>query len=175
MFYTFEFKGTRFDFASRGYRGTHEAVICDIESRRPFIETELIVHARKGRRRHPLTHTLNDRAWAQPNTRFIAILDEETYRVKCDEADAAWAAEKAAARGRAQMARQRPSEVQVEELPQQLQARIRTEDNGCWLWLTRARRVSLWKPERRKRVRRYLYGRVKVADCGLLIGSSTHS
>jgi hypothetical protein len=163
-FYQFQFIDGCFFGWVEGAHPTHEAVLRDGLYGSNFIETELIVHPRKGRSFHnPVTHTLAELEKRKPGVWFIAVVEKDEYRLMCERAQAQWAAEKARTRERIARTKRRPGPANLDDVPSRLRNRIRPVASGCWLWITHGRRRTRWGWRTYEEVRAGEYGRTKFA------------
>jgi hypothetical protein len=125
------------------------------------VETEIVVSARKGHNRNPVTHKLAHLEETAPETCFIAAMDRRDFEKMCRDAEVGWVKEKANLRNAFRNAKHRPQKAKFADLPTILQARIKLESNGCWLWITFLKRNMRGVLRRYKHVSPREYGRVR--------------
>lgn len=160
VFHVFQFIDGRFDGGIVGEWPSAECALRDCCHGEPFIETEIVVLPSKGHRARQVTHKMAPLEKEHPGVRFVSVMEWGAFERMCEEADAEWHAEKARVRQPIEDADHRSRGVRLDDLPPGLSSRIRVDGSGCWLWVSRSRRTSLWKPQRLNRVKRKMYGRV---------------
>lgn len=139
----------------------HEALDRYRQEEGEFIETEIVVSARKGRYKNPVTHKLAHLEKEHPGTWFVAAVDERLFRQMCQDAELRWRKEKAALRNGIRDAAHDNKNASLDDLPAALRERIKIQDSGCWLWLLLYRKDARGKLKKNKRVFPHEYGRAR--------------
>lgn len=141
VYYVFEFRGGQFNGVCGGEYRSRAAALRHPHNGTDFVETEIIVHPRKGRSTsYPVTHKLAHLPAQKPPVRFLAVVEEDEYFLMRERAEAVWTATKAQMRERIAREMRRPGPANPDDLPTRLKRRIRLDPKGCWLWLTLLRR-----------------------------------
>src|SRR5476649_866942 len=95
----FEFRSGRLPLTViTSFWSPEEALANYRETRGEFIETEIVVLARKGKYKHPVTHKLASLEKDHPGVPFIAAIDARIFQQMCRAADAEWEKDKEARR-----------------------------------------------------------------------------
>jgi HNH endonuclease len=164
VYYVFQFLDGRYIEVTVGHYPSRMAALRLGSYGANFVETEIVVHPKKGQSFHnPVTHTLAHLAKEKPGVWFIAVVEEERYRLLCQQAEAEWAAEKAKVRELLARTPRQHGPANLDNLPDRLKNRIQLDASGCWLWITLARRRTRWGLRPRKEVRSMEYGSMNFA------------
>ena len=129
-----------YSYVHTGYYTPQEALENYRATHGNFIQTEIIVLPKKGRKKNRISHKLVHLEKDHPDTWFVAAVYGETFREMCEDADRGWQLEKEAARNRIKKVGHDTKLAELDNLPPKFRAQIRINDSGCWLWIPQRRR-----------------------------------
>jgi hypothetical protein len=144
-----------------GARTEQEALDDRRSLKEELVETEIIVHPKKSRRKNIITHKLAHLEKDHPNIWFVAAIDSNSFQRMCEDSDYSWRQIKAGIRNEIRSTSRGETDFKIESVPQKLRDRIVVAQSGCWLWKQARWRNKRGSLKANNRIFPTRYGRVR--------------